>query len=45
MADYTEYVLGVYGLAVVVLGGLALLWWTRLRRLQRQLRAEGRVVL
>ncbi|MBF0463330.1 MAG: hypothetical protein HQL87_18365 [Magnetococcales bacterium] len=42
MNDYTEYVVGVYLLAGGVLGGLALLWWTRLRRWQQRLRAEGR---
>lgn len=41
MGEYTEYVLGVFGLATVVYGGLTLFWWLRLRRLQRQLQAEG----
>ena len=44
MVDYTGYVLGVYGLAGGVLGGLALLWWRRLRRLRQRLHAEGGVV-
>ncbi|MEO5350075.1 MAG: hypothetical protein H7836_10570 [Magnetococcus sp. YQC-3] len=43
MTDYTGYVLGVYVLAGGVLGGLALVWWRRLRRLQERLQAEGGV--
>ena len=42
MNEYAGYVWGVYLLAGGVLGGLALLWWSRLRRLQQKLRAEGR---
>ena len=41
MNEYTEFVLGVYLLAGMVFGGLTLLWWSRLRRLQRRLQAEG----
>ncbi|MBF0161921.1 MAG: heme exporter protein CcmD [Magnetococcales bacterium] len=42
MNEYTEYVWAVYGLAGGLFGGLTLLWWSRLRRLQSRLQAEGR---
>ncbi|MBF0183826.1 MAG: hypothetical protein HQM06_05485 [Magnetococcales bacterium] len=42
MADYSEYVLSVYLLALLLLAGPALLWSLRLRRLRRMLQAEGK---
>ncbi|MBF0401499.1 MAG: heme exporter protein CcmD [Magnetococcales bacterium] len=39
MSEYGEYVWGVYLLAGVLLGGLALMWWKSLRRLQQRLQA------
>lgn len=40
MNDYLGYVLGVYGLAAVVYGGLTLTWWSRLRRLRQRIKVE-----
>lgn len=37
MSEYTEYVVGVYVLALVVYGGVSLLWSRRLRHYQDRL--------
>ncbi|WP_130471445.1 heme exporter protein CcmD [Candidatus Magnetaquicoccus inordinatus] len=42
MPDYSEYVLSVYLLALLLLGGPAFVWLRRLQQLRRQLQAENK---
>jgi heme exporter protein CcmD len=34
--DHTPFIIGAYGFAAVVLGGLTLLSWWRMRRAERE---------
>ncbi|MBF0584933.1 MAG: heme exporter protein CcmD [Magnetococcales bacterium] len=41
MNEYADYVWSVYLLAGTLFGGLALMWWRSLRRLQQRQRLQA----